>query len=287
MSFPEGALLVKSGDIPSGVYGVADTLISKDELTIWLTDLHQCTIVSDRHEAYQTGVGRIAGGIIGAALLGPIGAAGGLLAGGKRRIDETVILCRLFDGRSFTAECSQLTAARLTQVAMSNQTTQSTNITKPGSSASVNTTFSGIERDSDNIDCPLCAERIKAKAKICRYCGCDIHEVRKKEIDSIKKESIVEEVYDFGDLYQTYASSLEGEDIFDRESALEVMTLFSQIQKIHPDLSYRDWAEMVKDEFGGNTKQPLYDLIKHGFRFLRANKHFDVVDDRYIVIKQR
>jgi hypothetical protein len=208
-----------------------------------------------------------------------------LLAGGKRRIDQTIILCRLFDGRSFTAECSQTTAAKLTQVAVLNQSPRQAASSAPmyESSRPVAVTH---EKDSDSIDCPMCAERIKEKAKICRFCGCKVQEEKSKKVDSLKLQDDVDEVHQFDELYQKYVSNSDDAEVFDRESALEVMTLFSRLQKQHPDLSYRDLADRVRDEFGGNTKQPLYDLIKNGFKFLRSNRRFDIVEDRYVVVKK-
>ena len=113
MSFPEDVILVNGGDIRQGMWGIAwdipNDLMAIGDQKIMLSDLSGSSVVSDKHETSYTGVGRVAGGILGAALLGPIGAAGGLLAGGKTRVDETIILCCLFDGRTFTGEVSQLT----------------------------------------------------------------------------------------------------------------------------------------------------------------------------------
>lgn len=283
MMFPDAAIYVKEGDIPIGTYAIQDSLMVSMEVTLPLNEIYSCTVVSDRHETYQTGTGRIAGGIIGAVLLGPLGAAGGLLAGGKRRFDETIILCRLCDGRTFSAQCTPLTAAKLSQIASANHLSKSIALSQEKNADPVSSN-SSLDL-ADTTECPMCAEIIKIRAKICRYCGCQVQEEKNKEIKNLMTDD-VEEVHVFDDLYQNYVANTEAEDFFDRKSALEIMTSFSRLQAIHPGESYRDLADMIRDEYGGNTKQPIYDLIKYGFKFLRKNKKFDIVDGRYLLVKR-
>lgn len=285
MTFPENALLIKEGDLSSGIWGFADLLICQGDDVIELDILQSCTIVSDRHEAYQTGIGRVAGGIIGAALLGPIGAAGGLLAGGKRRIDETIILCRLFDGRSFTAECSQLTAAKFTQIANSNLISKASNNRSADSIPSDSSTQTKLAEDT--IECPMCAEFIKSKAKICRYCGYKIAEEREARIGKINSDADTEQTYTLNDLYAKYVQNVEYADVFSESDVRLILNSFIRIHSQKKDETYRNIVSLVKDDLGLPYKTQLLDLFREGFSFVRTNKKFRFVseDDLIVVSK--
>jgi hypothetical protein len=167
ISLSDNEFWVQSGSFPVGRYSLIDEKFTNGEIVIKISKLVSCTIVKDEHSTSQSGAGRIAGGILGAALLGPIGALGGLLAGGKKRVDQTIILCGFDDNRTFTAESTQLGAANLVRIAQSNLSS-ARNQSHVAQSASV------IE--NDQIECPQCAELIKRKAKICRYCGLSLED---------------------------------------------------------------------------------------------------------------
>lgn len=159
-------LHVKSGDIEGGIWRIEGDTLTKGSTTIDTSGIISCHIAKDEHRVSQSGTGRIAGGLIGAALLGPIGAIGGLLSGGKKRIDETIIVVGLGDGRSFTAECTQIGAANVQRIAHGNQ-----QHAPRFSRAAVNPP-QDLSRDAgERMECPACAELILRKAKICRYCG--------------------------------------------------------------------------------------------------------------------
>lgn len=153
---------VQGGSFPAGKYILSNDKFSNGEIAVKISKLVSCTIVKDEHSTIQSGTGRIAGGILGAALLGPIGALGGLLAGGKRRVDQTVVLCGFDDNRTFTAESTQLGAANLVRIVQ-------VNLNSTRNQKHVVPSVSIVE--DDQIECPQCAELIKRKAKICRYCG--------------------------------------------------------------------------------------------------------------------
>ncbi len=160
MKLKDNEYWIRSGDLKSGIWIVlGDALVSTDQ-KLEVSLITSCSIVKDEHGFTQSGTGRIAGGIIGAALLGPIGAIGGLLSGGKKRIDETVIHCGLSDGRSFTAESTQIGAASMSRIAAHNTLSQ------PRINRASNST-----QPEDLIECPQCAEHIKSRAKVCRFCG--------------------------------------------------------------------------------------------------------------------
>ena len=178
-------VLVQTGDIEKGGWRLYESGLLKGYERIFLDQFHQCSIVSDRHESQQSGVGRVAGGIIGAALLGPIGAIGGLMSGGKKRIDETIILCKLDNGKTFSAECTPLTAAKLIQICSSNNAQKQSNTT-----VAINEVSKSPEilSESDSRECPMCAETIKAKAKLCRFCGYRIEDDSEKVFKSLKND---------------------------------------------------------------------------------------------------
>ena len=279
MIFPENALLVKEGDLDHGMWGVSEDLIAKDNQVIMLESLQSCSLVSDRHEAYQTGMGRVAGGIIGAALLGPIGAAGGLLAGGKRRIDETIVLCRLFDGRTFTAECSQLTAAKLNQISNINQLNQTSVV------RSQNIQNSHSESDStDTVECPMCAENIKRKAKICRFCGYKIAEERESRIQKITADNDTEQILSYVDLYEVYLNNVGYEDVFTESEGKFILKIFIEIHQKNPKSTYREVVELVKDKLNLTYKTHLLDFFREGFKFARSDKKFSLMEDDAMIV---
>lgn len=279
MSFPEDVLLVKEGDLDHGMWGLAEHLMAKEDQVIMLDLLQSCSLVSDRHEAYQTGMGRVAGGIIGAALLGPIGAAGGLLAGGKRRIDETIVLCRLFDGRTFTAECSPLTAAKLNQISNINQLNQ-TSIAR-----NQNIQNSRFVSDSvDTVECPMCAENIKRKAKICRFCGYKIAEERESKIQKVTADSDTEQILSYSDLYQVYLNNVGYEDVFTEFEGILILKTFIEVHKKNPKSTYREVVELVKEKLELTYKTHLLDFFREGFKFARSDKKFMLMEDDGMIV---
>jgi len=283
MSFPENALLIKDGDLSPGPWGFAANFISQGEDVVELDLLQSCTVVSDRHEAYQTGIGRVAGGILGAALLGPIGAAGGLLAGGKRRIDETIILCRFFDGRTFTAECSQLTAAKFSQIAHSNLIGKNSN----NRQLDIGDSKPQVTISDDTIECPMCAEFIKSKAKICRFCGYKVVEEREARVAKISSDADTDQIYSLGDLYLKYIENIDYEDVFSESDVRLILDAFIKIHSDKKEETYRNVVDLVKENLGLQYKTHLLDLFREGFSFARTNKRFKFIreDDLIVVSK--
>jgi len=171
--------LIRSGDLKTGFWRLSKETLSNGEIAIKLNKIVSCQIVKDEHSFTQSGSGQIAGGIIGATLLGPIGALGGLLSGGKKRVDETIIHCGLEDNRSFTAESTQIGAANLIRIAQQNVRT------------TINNSHNASTLDSstgDQMECPQCAELIKKRAKICRYCGANLIEINSPDIGVTNSE---------------------------------------------------------------------------------------------------
>jgi len=281
MSFPDGVIYVKSGDIELGMWGIAKDLMAINESVIWLEDLLQCTPVSDRHEEYQTGVGRLAGGILGGVLLGPIGAVGGILVGGQTKIDETIVFCTLADGRTFSGEVSQLTSARLQQIASRNA---KLNLVSPSLSQPVSDlapSVSGLE-----TECPMCAELIKAKAKICRYCGYKIFEEKEKFLLSLQSNSLVESTFNVRDGIQSFRSSSALESSVSDEVIVEILECFSRLRKSFPEKNYRLLADEVKTELNIEFKTLINEIVREGFKFLRTEAQFDVNDGIIVIWKK-
>jgi len=157
--------MVQGGDLKPGIWTLSDDLITDGKTKIKISKLMFCTIEKDEHKIIQAGTGRIAGGIVGAALLGPIGALGGLLAGGKKRVDETIINCGFDDGRVFSAECTQTGATDLRLICLRN----SIESQKKQSDSN----FEAPKLGADDVECTQCAELITSRAKMCRFCGAD------------------------------------------------------------------------------------------------------------------
>lgn len=280
MSFPNDVILVNGGDIRQGMWGIAKDLMSIGDHVIMLSELSGCSLVSDKHEAYQTGAGRLAGGILGAALLGPLGAAAGLLAGGKRRVDETIVHCSLFDGRSFTGEVSPLTNAKLQQTANRNlQNKKLAYLSEPVSQSLVD-----VEH-GDVVECPMCAELIKVKAKVCRFCGYQIFEESNKRITSLMSDPTVETVFRISDSIAAFRAASDYESEISDNKIIEIVTCFSLLIKKNPEMNYRLLADAVKVELNIEFKMIINDIVREGFKFIRDGSQFDVVDN-LIVLKK-
>jgi hypothetical protein len=170
---------IKDGNYNNGFYRLEDGFLIKGKIAINTSRMIYCEVVKDQHETIQSGAGRIAGGIIGGVLLGPVGAIGGLLSGGKRRVDETIIICSFSDGKSFVAESTQLGAANLSKIVDFNK-----RLIEDKKTSEV---VSNVSLDNDVYDCPECAEVIKVKAKICRYCGVKL-EPKLSDIDEARND---------------------------------------------------------------------------------------------------
>ena len=109
-----------------------------------LNQIVSADIITEENQKHI--LGTIAGAGVGLVVLGPLGAAIGLLTGGNKK--EVAIDVKFSDGRRFIARCNYKTYTMLLPFIAKN-------------------TDSALQ---DEKECPMCAETVKAKAKICRYC---------------------------------------------------------------------------------------------------------------------
>jgi len=203
-----------------------------------------------------------------------------LLAGGKRRIDETIILCTLFDGRSFTAECSQLTAAKFTQIANFNLMSKASSVR----TFEVDRIQPQSNTLDDTIECPMCAEFIKSKAKICRYCGYKVAEEKEARLVKVAADTDTDHILFLSDLYQKYIDGVEYEDFFSEAEVRLILNAFVKIRTDKKDEAYRSVVDLVKKSLELQYKTQLLDLFRVGFSFARTNKKFKFIDEDGIII---
>lgn len=138
--------------------------------------------------------GAAAGAILGFLIAGPIGTAvgAGIGAGGKNQVHASVLL---LSGESFIATMSHSEFQSLKTAQMSTtkalhppQSTDSTTThfkadqqakkapaktkkeTTKKKSSNLKKQAVIIENNIDSKECPMCAETVKARAKICRFC---------------------------------------------------------------------------------------------------------------------
>ena len=168
--YKDNEYYVRSGDIESAIWRIEGNYFSRyGGESIPLSKFSIAVMIKDEHYVKQTAMGRVAGGILGGVLLGGIGAAAGLLAGGRSKIDDTEVMCTLDDGRTFSAKCSQTGAARIVSLAQLNSSRKNEVNSKITPSIAIDT--HKVESNKDRYECPSCAELIKVNAKVCRYCG--------------------------------------------------------------------------------------------------------------------
>lgn len=182
------SFIIHSGQsLPSGSYVLDNNFFRQwgtSDPGLNLSLFSTCDIILDVHQTTHTSSGRIAGGILGAVVAGPLGAVAGLMTGGKKTVDKTEVYCSLIDGRGFKAECSRESAAALRAAVLTVQRTNTSINTERTDNAKTSKT--PAERTKE---CPQCAETVKLKAKICRFCN-HVFEVDERQtmLEILKKD---------------------------------------------------------------------------------------------------
>jgi hypothetical protein len=152
---------VVKGTIDIGMWTLEGKTFKNYQSASFESDLLvSCELVSDNHGTKQSGMGQIAGGLLGMAVAGPLGAIGGLMTGGRSKVNETIIYCSLSDGRNFTAYSTQTGFAILKSMVQLNR-----------DRVISNNSFIQNNNNFEEKECSNCAEMCKERAKKCRFCG--------------------------------------------------------------------------------------------------------------------
>jgi len=178
-------------------------------------------------------IGRVAGGILGYGLLGPAGAVLGTLMGGNKNSSNNApvisilktINCELLDGRTFIAIGNSTAVAELSRLVAINQAgnKQIANVSK--------------DQDTDNMDrieCPRCAEWIKKKASICRFCGFEINQISITNVPKIELSQ--NESEEFKSLILHFKNSSKKNSLQDDSKIIKVvkrLIAYSKESQIH------------------------------------------------------
>ncbi len=233
--------------LPSGSYVLENNFFRQwgtSDPGLNLSLFTNCDIILDVHQTTHTSSGRIAGGILGAVVAGPLGAVAGLMTGGKKTIDKTEVYCSLNDGRGFKAVCSRESAAALKAAVLTAQRLNS----------SINVQRVGNEKKrkdpvEQTKDCPQCAETVKLKAKICRFCN-HVFELDERQtmLESLKKDPEYLSFVSIFDNYRKLANvKIQDEDF---ESIYRICKCVSdKYISLHEDYEINQLAHAAKSYF--------------------------------------
>ena len=181
--------IIEGSAFPSGLYRLDGGFLSGSGVRINLADqLVSVQIISSVDQLNRTYSGTLASGVLGFALLGPLGAVGGMMVGGrKKHIQSTICMGVLDDGRVFLVDGTPSDFAVLTGLASSRS--RSTKVieaqtSNPKLSASNEIIALPVEvkiqksvsakLKADEKKCPKCSGVIKKEAKKCKHCKSDI-----------------------------------------------------------------------------------------------------------------
>ena len=285
MSCPDNAVIIYDGDLEFGTWVIVDDYIAKSlSVLILKSDIIACNVISDVHQVSHTRSGRIAGGILGAVLLGPLGAAAGLMTGGQTKVDETKIYCALRDGRTFSAEVSPATSAKIQQICQLNQINTHQNVNLQTTTVDVN--IPTTSSSGDYIECPMCAESIKSRAKVCRFCGYNILIEKDLKISALISDPCIEYVLNYHEQLKMYRDNISYEDEnISNELVHKIVLEFSNVISSNPNADYRELSMMVKNKLSISKIKYINDLTRESFKFIRECKKFDVYDDSLAIRK--
>jgi len=166
-------IIVHGGDIPKDTYFIENDKINGLNLKNMLIELDILDSINMSERTYS---GTFASGLVGYALLGPLGGIGGMLVGGsKKKTNNIVFACGLTNGITFIAESDHETFSYLKSIFSKNSQDKQLESERQKL----------LNEISDEKECPQCAETIKLKAKVCRFCG---YEFSSEELeDSLEK----------------------------------------------------------------------------------------------------
>lgn len=196
---------VTSNSIPNGIYFIQGTIFFNDECVLFFNSFKECKLISELHLNEQTTQGRLAGGLLGLAVAGPLGAIAGLFVGGKKNIDEIDFFCELDDGRSFVAKCSTPDWSEFQTTFYANRKSAITEDLNAEVASKKPIASSKKIKNETTKNCPACDESIKINARICRYCSFKFDlvpdEISSKGIIDFKNHfNLPEYKYEEGDL---------------------------------------------------------------------------------------
>jgi hypothetical protein len=182
--------VLAGSSIPSGLYRLEGGVLSYRDTAINLSEeLVSTQLISSVDQLNRTYGGTAAAGILGFALLGPLGAVGGMLVGGrKKHVQSTVFMGTLNDGRVFLVDGSPSTFAEVAALASTSNHNPKL-IERLGSkSHQISLAPPPLSNQSDKVmrgqplkklksgekRCPSCAGAVKIAAKKCKHCKLEI-----------------------------------------------------------------------------------------------------------------
>jgi len=201
---------IHGGDVPKGVYvfnkGVIEgpSLVKKTNLPSLklYENLVELEVLDSVNTSERTYTGTIASGLLGYALLGPLGSIGGMLVGGaKNKKDVVIFACGLSPKTTFIAETDKETFSSIKAILNRNLANKKVVAEKQEQ----------IDKVSNEKECPRCAETIKLKAKVCRFCG---YEFSGEEI-----EAAIEEANEATEKVTAEIEDIQSESIYAEKSA--------------------------------------------------------------------
>lgn len=238
---------VLSETVPSGTYHLQDSLfIQTGSSFLFTSSFISCELLGEVRSTEHTNSGRLAGGVLGLAVAGPLGALAGLMTGGKLTVDETEFFCELDDGRSFVAKCNGAAYTKFkAAVAVNNAERRRDAIVAASASTVViaqqleaTKELSQAVPDTCQKDCPSCAESVKFRARNCRYCG--------HKFDLVMGQKFGNGFSDFKEYFVTYPFESEPVGISDQDLAI-TFYIFRAVENQFKHISKKYTLQELKD----------------------------------------
>lgn len=142
----------------------------------------------------------------------------------------------------------------------------------------------------DSRECPMCAETIKAKAKLCRFCGCNIEDESGKLFDSLKNDpnyAIALRIEDQVELGNKNQNSND-ERQYSKNEILCVLKNCIDNNYYHPDGKLSMLNKAIKNVDPEISPVHLRSWMTRGFNFFLDEPRGDIsiINDEFIVMKK-